>query len=82
MKIIYEKGKTRYFDMNGEEIHDGDTVMLDGNVEKVYLTENDTLGIDATNQAWIDRGWAVPCEYGIYDFNKYDEPVLIKKKGE
>ena len=79
MKIAYNNGTLSYFDMNGEEIHEGDTVMLDGKQEKVYLTEDGKLGYDATNQAWIDRGWAVPCEYGIYAFHACDEPVLVKK---
>ena len=66
MGILYE-GKPRYFDKNGKEIFAGDTIKyLDGTKEKVYLTEKGTLGTDATNPLWIEKGRAVPCEYGIY----------------
>ena len=41
MKIEYEKGVTKYYDMNGDEIHEGDyVVMSDGKIEKVYRTED------------------------------------------
>ena len=66
MGILYED-KPRYFDKNGKEIFAGDTIKyLDGTKEKVYLTEKGTLGTDATNPLWIEKGRAVPCEYGIY----------------
>lgn len=79
MKIEYEKGVTKYYDMNGEEIHDGDyVVMADGKIEKVYQTEDGYLGTDSTNPAWIERGIAVPCEYGVYPFAPQDEPVLMR----
>lgn len=80
MKIEYEKGVTKYYDMNGDEIHEGDyVVMSDEKIEKVYRTEDGYLGIDATNPSWIGRGLAVPCEYGVYPFEPQNEPVLIKE---
>ena len=80
MKITYEKDTTRYYDIHGEEIHDGDTVLLDGREKEVYLTDGGYLGTDATNPAWVDSGRAVPCEYGVYPFCEGDEPELVRKE--
>ena len=73
--IKYENGKLRYFDRNGKEITEGCTIRCDLDTEKhcdkiVYLTEDESLGTDATNPSWIERGWAVPCEYGIYPLTR------------
>ena len=77
--IKYENGKARYFDKNGKEIFDGDTIRYnDGEEKKVYLTESETLGTDATNPAWIKSGRAVPCEFGIYPLTE-DEMKEIEK---
>ena len=76
MKIVYGKERNMYFDMNGEEIRDGDFVFMEGKRQKVYLTEDGYLGTDATNPKWIERGWAFECEFGIYPFNEGDAPVL------
>ena len=71
--IKVENKKMRYFDRNGREITEGCMIRyLSGQVEKVYLTEDGELGIDATNPKWIERGRAVPCEYGIYPLNEDD----------
>lgn len=65
--IKYENGKLRYFDKNGKEITEGCKIKYEsGKIAEVYLTEQDTLGTDATNPIWIKNGRAVPCEYGIY----------------
>ena len=80
MRIEYDEEPIRYFDMNGEEIHAKDYVLMNGKKEKVYLTENGYLGIDATNPTWIEKGKAGPCEFGIYPFVREDEPILIKEK--
>ena len=74
MKIDWKQ--MRYYDMNGNEIHNGDMVKIDGRVQKVYLTEDGYLGTDATNPSWVERGWAAECEFGIYPFNESDTPVL------
>ena len=79
MKIVYEKDATRYYDIHGEEIHDGDTVLMDGREMKVYLTDGGCLGTDATNPAWVASGRAAPCEYGVYPFNEADEPELLPR---
>ena len=71
--IKYENGKLRYFDRNGAEIHEGDRIRFaSGRVRVVYLTEGGDLGTDATNPAWIERGWAVPCEFGVYPLTRED----------
>ncbi len=71
--IKYEGEKARYFDKNGVEIVEGCKVRYSNGVRSrtdyiVYRTENDELGTDATNPLWIERGRAVPCEFGIYPF--------------
>lgn len=71
----------RYWDKNGNEIHNGDVIMLHGRSEKVYLLDDEEqLGIDATNPKWIESGRAVPCEYGCYPLHLDDlaECELIK----
>lgn len=70
--IKTENGHRRYFDRNGREITDGCRIKyLHGDrslerTERVYMTADGELGIDATNPVWIERGLAVPCEFGIY----------------
>lgn len=78
MKIDKNTTPYTYYDMNGKQIHAGDIILMEGREHKVYLTDNDTLGIDATNPKWIEKGKAFPCEYGIYSFNREDEPILLK----
>lgn len=74
--IKYENNKARYFDRHGVEITEGCKVRYChgdkslGIVKTVYLTENDELGTDATNPYWVEKGWAFPCEYGIYVFEE------------
>ena len=70
--IKMENGIRKYFDRNGTEITEGCTIKyLNGDrslqrTTKVYRTEENELGTDATNPKWIESGRAVPCEYGIY----------------
>ena len=70
--IKFENGQKRYFDVNGTEITEGCEIKyLHGDkslerIERVYKTEDNELGTDATNKRWIETGRAVPCEYGIY----------------
>lgn len=75
-RVYIDKSVTpqRYFDRNGDEIHQGDYVkrITDGQVKKVYLTEDGLLGLDATNPTWIENGRAGECEYGIYPFSLAD----------
>ena len=78
-KIVMDNGAYRYFDKNGVELHDGDTIVWDsGKKEKVYLTDQDQLGTDATNPKWIESGRAVPCEYGIYPLELSDMKEIAK----
>lgn len=68
-----ENGVYRYFDRDGNELHDGDTIVYEsGHEEKLYLTADGMLGTDATNPHWIATGRAVPCEYGVYPLSVYD----------
>lgn len=69
--IKIENGKRRYFDKNGKEITEGCKIRYENGMRtetiyKVYKTEDNELGTDATNPKWIATGRAVPCEYGIY----------------
>lgn len=90
-KIIEDGNVFRYFDKEGNELHDGDFVRFDGEVtvdgnplEKVlYMTEDGELGTDATNPAWIERGYP-PCYFGIYAITdaKVLEHTELIKKGE
>ena len=79
-KIISENGKYRYFDKNGTELHDEDTIVWDsGKEEKVYLTTQGQLGTDATNPYWIESGRAIACEYGVYPLTEKDLKEISKK---
>lgn len=70
--IKVENGQRKYYDRNGKEITEGCTIKYlhgDKSLERtatVYRTEEDELGTDATNPAWVASGRAVPCEFGIY----------------
>lgn len=85
-RIIEEAIKTksgeqyyRYFDKNGQELHDGDIVRYpSGRWECLYLTDGGELGVDATNRDWIASGRACECEYGIYPLT-YDDVVQVEK---
>lgn len=76
--IKVENGQKKYFDRNGKEITDGCKIRyVHGDkslsrTERVYMTEDGELGVDATNPIWIEKGLAVSCEYGIYPFNNED----------
>ncbi len=80
MTIIYTNDKPIYKDATGKEIHEGDTVFMDGRDRKVYATEDGYLGTDATNPYWIAKNMAVECEYGIYQFTEADNPVLVERR--
>lgn len=70
-------GTLQYYDKNGTEITEGCRILFpNGRIEKVYLTQDGELGWDATNPNLIARGWAVPCEYGIYPLTNQDTSVV------
>lgn len=85
-KIVRDGDTIRYFDKNGNELHEGDTVEFDlvivpeGKVrrERLYLTVDGTLGTDATNPKWIESGRAYPCEMGIYELTNQDMPHILQ----
>lgn len=80
--IIIENGQKRYFDRNGKEIIEGCLIKyLHGDkslerTERVYRTMENELGIDATNPKWIAKGFAVPCEYGIYPLGRMETEMV------
>ena len=75
--------------MNGDEIHEGDTVRINADdlpnsrEIEVLKTVDGYLGEDATNPVWIQNGRAYPGDYGVYPFNLEDlrHMELIKKGG-
>jgi hypothetical protein len=70
-------GTIQYFDKNGTEITKGCRILFpNGRIERVYLTQDGELGWDATNPNWIARGWAAPCQYGIYPLTNQDTSVV------
>ena len=70
-------GTIQYYDKNGTEITEGCRILFpNGRIERVYLTQEGELGWDATNPKWIERGWAVPCEYGIYPLNSQETDTV------
>ena len=81
-----EGDKVRYFDKEGNELHDGDMVEFDAVIvpdgkvrrEKLYLTSEGTLGTDATNPKWLESGRAYPCQYGIYELTNADMNYIRK----
>ena len=73
--IRYIDGQLHYFDRNGTELHDGDTIRYESGL---YLTENGRLGTDATNPVWIADSRAVPCEYGIYRPEEEETEEIVK----
>lgn len=77
MAIKYTSSEIIYTDKHGERIHENDLVKYpDGTIKKVYRTQNDELGTDATNPAWIQSGRAVDCEFGIYPFEDVETETI------
>ena len=78
-KIIEKNGIYTYFDKNGNQLHDGDTIMwADGRTEKLYATVEGRLGTDATNPSWLASGRAVECQYGVYPLTWSDVQEIVK----
>lgn len=89
-KIIQDGETKRYFDREGNELHDGDQVRFDKEATisgepmllNLYLTDEGELGVDATNPAWIEKGLAVPCEYGIYPLTEDNLKYATRIRGK
>lgn len=78
-RIIEENGVYTYLDREGNELHDGDTIMwADGRTEKLYATVQGLLGTDATNPSWLASGRAVECQYGVYPLTWSDVQEIVK----
>ena len=78
-----------YFDMDGNEILEGDTVRMNADdlphsreIEVMASDDEEYLGEDATNPVWVQNGRAYPGEFGMYPFNQEDlrHMELIKKR--
>ena len=79
--IKTENGIKRYFDKNGVEIKEGFKIRYpNGAIKEVAYTESEELGTDATNPVWIEKGRAVPFEYGVYplEFEETDEVEVVE----
>ncbi len=79
--ISYKEKKPRYFDKNGVEITEGCKIRwADGRIQKVYLSDKDELGTDATNPAWIADGRAFECQFGIYplEYKETEEVEVVE----
>lgn len=75
------KGMKKYYDKNGTVLKEGDFIKFpDGIIKKLYLTDKDQLGIDATNPEWIKRGKAFECEFGIYPLESFELDQIEKVK--
>lgn len=90
-KILREGDTIRYFDREGNELHEGDVVAFDAVIcpegkvrtERLYLTTEGTLGTDATNPKWLADGRAYPCQYGIYELTNADmEHVVLVNEND
>lgn len=78
-RIIEENGVYTYIDREGNELHDGDTIMwADGRMEKLYATEQGLLGTDATNPSWLASGRAYECQYGVYPLTWSEVQEIVK----
>jgi hypothetical protein len=81
----------KYFDKHGKEIKQGMTIKHDdGDIELVYQCEdsdgNQDLGVNASNEAWLERHGGVREIYPLYQFNmkeweivKENEDVEVNK---
>jgi len=77
--IVYNmNGTYHYYDMHGNELHEGDIIRFNNGVNKpsddkeLYRTISGYLGTDATNHVWVENGRSVSCEYGIYPLEQYE----------
>ena len=79
IKFEKETKKYRYFDKHGQEIMEGNYILMDGKYRRVYLTDAEygILGTDATNPSWVKSGRALPCEYGCYELTTQDTEECI-----
>lgn len=74
-------GKNVYYDMNGDEIKEGDTIVCvtDESEEKVYSCGDDDLGICATNPEYLKYHPYANIEYyPLYQFDVRGEWYIKK----
>ena len=85
-RIITDKdGTIRYFDKNGVELFEGDTIKYHEESDtlfELYRTDDGRLGTDATNPSWIESGRAFSCEWGIYPLESAEMFDIVKVDAE
>lgn len=78
-KPVNEFQKWTYYDMNGDEIREGDVVLMDGREWDVMSTADGYLGVDSTNPTWVEHGRAFKGQFGVYPFEERDTPVIKRE---
>ena len=74
-----------YYDCNGDEIQAGMHILMeDGSVEEVFATTdaygNEDLGINASNEAYLELHPFVPREYySLSNFNLHRVEIVEQK---
>lgn len=68
-----------YYDKNGTQIKAGMFIKHDDEdkAEKVYASDDNDLGINASNEAWLERHGRNRELYPLYQFN-LKEWVIVK----
>lgn len=75
--------ENRYFDSNNEEIKEGMTVQHeDGDIEKVYKTNDDDLGFNASNENYRGFDPLFRELYPLYQFNTREYTIIDKGNGK
>lgn len=83
VKFNEETQQYEYFDKYGQPIYNGDYLLMNGKMQRIYQTDRDdkALGTDATNPQWVLAGRADPCDYGIYEltFEETEDSVCYSR---
>ena len=67
----------KYFDKHGEEIKAGMKIRHDdGDIERIYTTEDDDLGVNASNEAWLERHGGNRELYPLYQFDMKEWEIV------
>lgn len=73
--IKWIDGTPKYYDKNGTEITERCEIRMYDRTWTVYRCESGELGVDSTNPVWIEKGWAAPCEYGLYPLEEQETEI-------
>lgn len=67
----------KYFDKHGEEIKAGMKIRHDdGDIERIYATADDDLGVNASNEAWLERHGGNRELYPLYQFDMKEWEIV------